>query len=109
MKIEGKFTVGVKPEMQFVGARGTMKVTLSVVENYRKKVGDEWVDNGSSWFKFETWGDKAKEVLDLNLSEGDWIEIKGVHKINKVQKENQKAAYFPVYNIYEIELLNKKQ
>lgn len=107
-----KATVGTKPEMEFVGKNGTLKVIFNACENHNVNVGTrenpQWETKSSSWFRFDAWEDKADEIVKLNLTEGDFIEVKGSHKINKVQKQNEPAKYYPSYTIWEINVLNKK-
>lgn len=108
MKIEARrLVIGTKPKPDWVGRNSTMKVEFSAAENHNYNKGTkenpEWVTKSTSWFNLEAWGDVAKEILEQKLAVGDIISITGSHKIDKVQKENEKARYYSVYKIIEFE------
>jgi len=109
MKFEANYlTVGTKPEFDWLGGGGTMKAEFNVAENhnYKNKQG-EWITKSTSWFKLEAWGDLAQQIAEMNLTEGDLVHVKGMHKINKVQKDNDKPRYYNVYRLNEIEKYEK--
>lgn len=103
MNITAKLlTVGRKPKPEFIGKKGTLKVSFPAAENHNKKVGNKWETVSTSWFNLEAWGDAAQRVMD-ELNEGDSFElISGIHKIDKVGDK-----YYSKYTIFEFEKYEK--
>lgn len=112
MKISAKrLTLGTKPDVDFIGKKGTPKVTLNVAENYNVNTGTKddptWETKSTSWFRLVAFGDMAKEVIDDKLKEGDSIElIEGNHWIEKKEWEG-KTRYFNNYSIREYKKYDK--
>jgi hypothetical protein len=106
MKIEAKMLVaGTKPKPDWIGKNSTLKVEFSAAENHNINRGTrdnpDWQTLSTSWFNVEAWGDVAKEILDSGLDVGGAFSMAGVHKIDKVQKENEKPKYYPKYKILD--------
>jgi single-stranded DNA-binding protein len=91
MRFEVTGTVGSLPEIEFVGQNSTMMA------------------KGTSWYNMQAWGAKAEELMKSNIGVGDLVRIKGDHKINTKQKENEKKQYFNVYTVFEVEVVYKKK
>lgn len=112
MQFTGKVTVGTRPEMDWVGRNNSLIVEFNAAENHNKNVGTKdnpkWETASTSWYKITAWEDLAQRIIDDNIKEGDFIEIEGTHKINKVQKENEKAQYFNVYTLNDYKIISQK-
>lgn len=109
MRFEANLLVlGTKPEPDWVGKNATMKVTFSAAENHNVNEGTrrdpKWVTKSTSWFNMEAWGDVAEALYEEGLDVGSGIRVSGVHKIDKVQKDNEPARYYNKYIIKEYEV-----
>jgi single-stranded DNA-binding protein len=113
MRFEVTGTVGSLPEIEFVGQNSTMMAKFSLAENHNVNEGTKenpnWVTKGTSWYNMQAWGAKAEELMKSNIGVGDLVRIKGDHKINTKQKENEKKQYFNVYTVFEVEVVYKKK
>lgn len=114
MKVEAKLMViGTKPEVDWIGQNNTMVVKFSAAENHNRNVGTKsepkWETVSTSWFNMEAWGDLAKEIMEQKPEVGDAFSFEGFHKIEKVQKENEKARYFPKYKIISIDFYERER
>lgn len=113
MEISSKLlVVGTKPEPDWVGRDSTLVVKFSAAENHNRNVGTrekpKWETYSTSWYNMEAWGDTAKAMLEQELDVGTAFSFEGYHKIEKVQKENEKARYFPKYKITSFEIYESR-
>ena len=70
-----------EPSLRFT-PQGTPVLSFSLAENHRKKQGDEWTDDGTTWRKVTVWEDKA-ETLANALSKGDRVIVVGSERIKE--------------------------
>ena len=70
-----------EPELRFT-PQGTPVLNFSLAENHRKKQGNEWTDDGTTWRKVTVWEDKA-ETLANALSKGDRVIVVGAERIKE--------------------------
>jgi len=56
--------IGTEPEIRFLPS-GQAVCKFSVAVNQRKKVGDEWKDTNTTWFRVTVWGKQAEAVVEL--------------------------------------------
>lgn len=113
MEFTVKATVGTDPKPDFVGRNASFLVTFSVAENHNVNEGTKeepnWVTKSTSWYQVQAWGDTAEEIMNDEIGQGDFLELKGFHKKNKVQKKNEKPVYYDVYTINEYEIIGRKR
>ena len=70
-----------EPELRFT-PDGKPVLKFSLAENHRKKQGNEWVDDGTTWRKVTVWEDKA-ETLANALSKGDRVIVVGSERMKQ--------------------------
>ena len=70
-----------EPELRFT-PQGTPLLSFSLAENHRKKQGNEWVDDSTTWRKVTVWEDKA-ETLANALSKGDRVIVVGSERMKQ--------------------------
>ena len=67
-----------EPELRFT-AGGDAVVQLSVAENHRKKVGNEWQDDGVTFWRCQAWKQTAENIAE-SLAKGMGVIIVGETK-----------------------------
>ena len=70
-----------EPELRFT-PDGKAVLNFSLAENHRKKQGNEWVDDSTTWRKVTVWEDKA-ETLANALSKGDRVIVVGSERMKQ--------------------------
>ena len=70
-----------EPELRFT-PDGKAVLNFSLAENHRKKQGNEWVDDSTTWRKVAVWEDKA-ETLANALSKGDRVIVVGSERMKQ--------------------------
>ena len=70
-----------EPELRFT-PQGTPVLSFSLADNHRKKQGNEWTDDGTTWRKVTVWEDKA-ETLANALSKGDRVIVVGAERMKQ--------------------------
>ena len=70
-----------EPSLRFT-PQGTPVLSFSLADNHRKKQGNEWVDDGTTWRKVTVWEDKA-EALANALSKGDRVIVVGSERMKQ--------------------------
>lgn len=112
MQFTAKVTIGTKPEPEYVGKDFKLLVQFSVAENHNVNEGTRdnpnWVKKSTSWYNVQAWGEVAERITAEGIEVGDFVEIGGTHKINKVVKAGEKPNYYPSYTIHKIEKINSK-
>lgn len=106
MKIEANYlTLGEDPKYQYVGEPAVLRLNVSAAENINVNKGTrdnpDWQTIHTSWFILTAWDKVAEAMMDANLTKGDSINIKGMHKVVKKQYKNEKPKYFNEYKILE--------
>ena len=75
INITVKGNVGRDPEFK-VGKSGTQVCSFSLAYTQRKKVGNEWQEGETMWFRVIQFGEKAEQLADL-VSAGDAVVVVG--------------------------------
>ena len=70
-----------EPELRFT-PDGKSVLNFSIADNHRKKQGNEWIDDGTTWRKVTVWEDKA-ETLANALSKGDRVVVVGSERMKQ--------------------------
>lgn len=70
-----------EPSLRFT-PDGKAVLNFSIAENHRKKQGNEWTDDGTTWRKVAVWEDKA-ETLANALSKGDRVIVVGSERMKQ--------------------------
>ena len=70
-----------EPELRFT-PDGKAVLNFSIADNHRKKQGNEWTDDGTTWRKVTVWEDKA-ETLANALSKGDRVIVVGSERMKQ--------------------------
>lgn len=60
-------------EYREIGQNKTKLAELSLAENHRKKVGDNWEETGTTFWDAKIWGDNAE--FAAALTKGDAIDL----------------------------------
>ena len=55
---------------------GRAALALSVAENHRRRVGDQWQDDGVTWWRITVW-ERQAETLAETLTKGDRVLVTG--------------------------------
>ena len=66
---------------------GTATLTVSIANNRRRKVGNEWQDD-TSFFDIQLWG-KMAESLAPKLTKGTQISVQGTLRQEKWEQDGQ--------------------
>lgn len=72
------------PELRFTPA-GHPVVNFSIAVNHRKKNGDEWVDDGTSFYDCATWRSLAENVAGT-IAKGQRVIVVGTQKLRKYDR-----------------------
>lgn len=60
--IDGRATADA--ELKFLGS-GQAVLNFTLAENHRRKVGDEWHDDGASFYRVAVFGKRAESLADV--------------------------------------------
>lgn len=63
-RISFEGNIGTEPEIKFL-ANGQGVCEFSVAVNQRKKVGDEWKDVNTTWYRVSVWGKLAESAVEM--------------------------------------------
>ena len=69
---------------------GTATLTVSIANNRRRKVGNEWQDD-TSFFDIQLWG-KMAESLAPKLTKGTQLSVQGTLRQEKWEQDGQSRA-----------------
>jgi single-strand DNA-binding protein len=70
-------------EMRFLPS-GVAQLTFSVADNHRKKQGDDWVDDGASFWRVTLWRQDAETYVEL-LTKGTEVVVTGEPRIREFE------------------------
>src|SRR5699024_6660422 len=65
---------------------GSAYLRFSVAENHRKKTGNEWVDDGTTWWNITAW-DKLAERLAEAVVKGARVVVTGTVRSREYEKD----------------------
>lgn len=67
---------------------GSAYLRFSVAENHRKKTGNEWVDDGTTWWNITAW-DKLAERLAEAVVKGARVVVTGTVRSREYEKDGE--------------------
>ena len=67
---------------------GSAYLRFSVAENHRKKTGNEWVDDGTTWWNITVW-DKLAERLAEAVVKGARVVVTGTVRSREYEKDGE--------------------
>lgn len=80
------------PELRFTPNGGAV-LNFNLAENHRKKVGDQWQDDGATFYRVAVWGKQAEALAD-SLSKGSRVLVAGRFRGSEFQgKEGVVKTY----------------
>lgn len=72
---------------------GSAYLRFSVAENHRKKTGNEWVDDGTTWWNCTAW-DRQAEALAEAVVKGARVVVTGTVRSREYEKDGEtRTAY----------------
>lgn len=71
--IDGRATGAA--ELKFTPS-GQAVLNFSLAENHRKKVGDQWEDDGTTFYRVAVWGKRAESLVD-SIDKGTPVLVSG--------------------------------
>jgi|SRR5690606_11987160 len=74
---------------------GKAVVSISVAENHRKKDGNEWVDDGTTWWRVSAW-ERQAETLAEHVQKGARVLVTGTVKSREYEKDGEKRTSYDV-------------
>ncbi|HLR97252.1 MAG TPA: single-stranded DNA-binding protein [Jiangellaceae bacterium] len=83
-----------EPELRFT-PNGKAVATFSVAENHRRKVGNEWQDDGTTWWRITVW-ERQAETLAETLGKGDRVLVTGTVRSREWEKDGEKRTSYDV-------------
>lgn len=83
-----------EPELRFT-PNGKAVATFSVAENHRRKVGNEWQDDGTTWWRVTVW-DRLAETVAEALPKGARVLVTGTIKSREYEKDGEKRTSYDV-------------
>lgn len=63
------------PELRFIPS-GQAVLNFNLAENHRKKQGDQWQDDGTTFYRVSVWGKQAETLAD-HLTKGSRVLVSG--------------------------------
>lgn len=73
------------PDLRFTPS-GRAVAKLTVAENHRRKDGDQWVDDGASFWDVTVWGKRAENLADL--TKGTPVLATGTPRIREFERKD---------------------
>jgi len=81
-------------ELRFT-PQGKAVLSLSVAENHRKKQGNEWVDDGTTWWRVTVW-DRQAETLAEHAPKGTRVLVTGTVRSREFEHNGDKRTAYDV-------------
>lgn len=72
--------VGAAPELR--GTNGDDVAQFSIADRHRKKQGDQWVDDGTTWWRVSAWGHLGVECSE-RLTKGTRVTVTGKARLRE--------------------------
>ena len=95
-----------KPELRFTG-QGKPVFGFSLAQSHRKKQGDQWIDDGTTWRKVTVWDQKG-ELLAEHISQGDRVIVTGQERIKEFDKQDGGKGQSLELNAREVGIVPKR-
>lgn len=89
--LQGRLTADA--ELTFTPS-GAPKLELSVADNHRKKTGDQWADDGASFWRVTLWRDDAEAYAE-RLHKGTLVVITGEPRIREYETRDGSKGKSP--------------
>ena len=70
-------------ELRFLPS-GVAVGTVDIAENHRRKDGDQWVDDGTSWYQVTIWRAKAEAAAE-RVRKGDLVMVTGDLRVKEFE------------------------
>src|SRR5690625_7791574 len=83
-----------QPEMRFTNT-GKALLSFAVAENHRKRDGNGWIDDGTTWWRITVW-ERQAETLAETLGKGDRVLVAGTVRSREWQKDGEKRTSYDV-------------
>lgn len=74
---------------------GKAVASISVAENHRKRDGNEWVDDGTTWWRVTAW-ERQAETLAEHIQKGTRVLVTGTVKSREYEKDGQTRTSYDV-------------
>lgn len=81
-------------DMKFTSG-GKALLSLSVAENHRKRNGQEWVDDGTTWWRVTVWERQAEALVD-HVDKGTRVLVTGTVRSRDWEKDGEKRTSYDV-------------
>ena len=81
-------------DLRFTGT-GKAVLSLSVAENHRRKNGQEWEDDGATWWRVTAW-ERQAETLAEHVQKGDRVLVTGTVRSREYEKDGEKRTSYDV-------------
>lgn len=72
------------PELKFT-PNGAAVAEFRLAENHRRKQGEQWVDDGTSFYRVTGWG-KLAEAIAAELTKGQLVTVVGDLKVREYER-----------------------
>jgi len=86
--------LGGDPELRFTNS-GKAVVNFSVAESHRRRNGNEWEDDGTTWWRVTAW-DRTAETLAENLRKGVRVIVSGQVRSREFEHNGQQRTAYDV-------------
>lgn len=74
---------------------GKAVASISVAENHRRKNGNEWIDDGTTWWRITAW-ERQAETLAEHIQKGTRVLVTGTVKSREYEKDGEKRTSYDV-------------
>ena len=92
--IEIKGNATAEAELKFTPS-GKAVLNLTVAENHRKKQGDQWVDDGATFYRVAAW-DYLAEKFAGHIGKGQTVIINGAFRSGSFQGKDGEVKTYEV-------------
>lgn len=86
--------LGRDPELRFTQG-GKAVANFSVAEGHRRRNGQEWEDDGTTWWRVTAW-ERQAEMLAENLTKGARVVVTGQVRSREFEHEGQTKTSYDV-------------
>src|SRR5690554_4747480 len=83
-----------QPEMRFTNT-GKALLSFAVAENHRKRDGNGWVDDGTTFWRVTVWERQAETLAEV-LEKGTRVLVTGTVKSREWEKDGEKRLAYDV-------------
>ena len=83
-----------QPEMRFTST-GKALLSFAVAENHRKRDGNGWVDDGTTFWRVTVWERQAETLAEV-LEKGTRVLVTGTIRSREWEKDGEKRTNYDV-------------